>query len=121
MRVIDIPNRSKGAGTLPLTTVTRDVRDLNTPLQSAIPYGASSTTLTDVPGRAILLGPDFYGTAASPTSEAHQDAEMVHEELHSATGASDATLFQWFHLDPTELQQYGNTSPITDAIQNSSH
>src|SRR6266496_1888960 len=86
---------------------------------NAIPYGASATTLTDSPGRPILIGPEFYGPAAYPHSQAQQDADMVHEELHSATGASDAQLFQWFNLKPIELQ-YNHTGPISDAIKDNS-
>ena len=77
MRVVDIPNRSQGAGTLPLTTVTRNVQDLNTPLANAIPFGTAATTLTDAPGRPILLGPEFYGPAAYPHSQDEQNADMV--------------------------------------------
>ena len=71
------------------------------------------------PGRPILIGPEFYGPAAYPHSEAQQDADMVHEEIHAFTGQGDRELFQMFNLDPTELQ-YGHTGPISDAIKDNS-
>jgi RHS repeat-associated protein len=108
---------------IPRYSTPRFFRGLrNAPIQqyppgSSIPQGispyADAHTATDLPGKPIMLLPNFYGN-----SQSYQAFTLIHEGIHRFTGWTDQQVFNKFSsygLNPPSTG-YG-TGGITDWLR----
>ncbi len=112
MRVLEMPTRTGTVANMTQGQIGQTGSQAGTKLGSTNTISESDTavTFTNISSSPILLGPNFFTQGA-----ADQQADMVHEEIHAFTGASDAGVANMLQL-PAGALNYG-TGAISDAIK----